>query len=164
MAKRTILLTSKAAKQRAHALIDAAPEGYAVAVGEETRSQKQNSLMWPLIADMQAQIEGVGAFSADDTKLRFLHSLGQELRFLPELEGAGMFPVGQRSSTLSKSQFTALLELMFAYGAKHGVRWSAKSEETRALAIEAGTGETRTRLDPKDESAGLQGNARREVA
>jgi hypothetical protein len=56
--------------------------------------------------------------------------LGQEMRFLPELEGAGMFPVGQRSSTLSKSQFTGLIELLFAYGAKHGVRWSDKSQRT----------------------------------
>jgi hypothetical protein len=43
-----------------------------------------------------------------------------------------MFPVGQRSSTLSKSQFTGLIELLFAYGAKHGVRWSDKSQRTIA--------------------------------
>lgn len=161
MSRRTIKLASREARQRAHALIDAAPEGYAVAIGEETRSQEQNRLMWPLIADMQAQIPGMETFSADDTKLRFLNALGQELRFLPELEGAGLFPVGQRSSTLSKSQFSALVELMFAHGSKHGVRWSRKSLDT--IAIEAGTGETRTRLDAKHESAGLKGIAQTPV-
>lgn len=126
----SIKLTTRQARQRAHALLDAAPEGYVMALAEETRSALQNRLMWPLIQDIQEQVEGMATFSPDDMKLRFLHALGQELRFLPELEGAGMFPVGQRSSTLSKSQFSALIELMFAFGGKQDVRWSAKSLET----------------------------------
>ncbi len=130
--RRTIKLSGYMAKERAKRLIDEAPANYVVAIGEETRSQEQNRLMWPLIADIRAQVPGMDAFSADDIKLRFLHALGQELRFLPELEGSGLFPVGQRSSTLSKTQFTALIELMFEYGSRHGVRWSAKSEATRS--------------------------------
>lgn len=129
--RRTIKLNGYMAKERAKRLIDEAPFDYVAAIGEETRTQEQNRLMWPLIQDIQAHVPGMAAFSADDMKLRFLHALGQELRFLPELEGPGMFPVGQRSSTLSKTQFSALIELMFAFGAKHGVQWSAKSEELR---------------------------------
>lgn len=129
--RRTIKLSGYMAKERAKRLIDEAPFNYVVVIGEETRSQAQNRLLWPLIADIRGQVPGMEAFAPDDIKLRFLHALGQELRFLPELEGAGMFPVGQRSSTLSKSQFTALIELMFEYGARHGVQWSAKSEATR---------------------------------
>ena len=83
--------------------------------------------MWPLIKDMQDQIDEMRPFSGHDVKLRFLNALGKEMRFLPELEGGGMFPVGQRSSTLSKPQFSALLELMFMHGAKHNVQWSMKS-------------------------------------
>lgn len=130
MTRRTVKLSTRQARQRAHALIDAAPEGYCVAIGEETRTQEQNRLLWPLIADIQAQVPSMQPFSADDIKLRFLNALGIELRFLPELEGAGMFPVGQRSSTLTKRQFSGLIELMFAYGAKQGVRWSANSQGT----------------------------------
>lgn len=130
MIKRTVKLSTRQARQRAHALIDAAPEGYVCAIGEETRTQEQNRLLWPLIADIQAQVPSMQPFSADDIKLRFLNALGIELRFLPELEGAGMFPVGQRSSTLTKRQFSGLIELLFAYGAKHGVRWSDKSQGT----------------------------------
>lgn len=129
--RRTIKLASLMHKERAKRLIDEAPMGYVVALGEETRSQEQNRLMWPLIADMQAQIEGMAEFSADDIKLRFLHALGQELRFLPSLEGAGMFPVGQRSSTLTKQQFSGLITLMFAHGERNGVKWSDRSEQTR---------------------------------
>ena len=46
------------------------------------------------------------------------------MRFLPALEGEGMFPVGLRSSTLTVQQFSALVELIYAFGAKHDVRWS----------------------------------------
>lgn len=140
MNRRTIKLASDAHRDLAASLIHKAPQGYAVAIGEETRSQEQNRLMWPLIADIQAQVPETAVYSADDMKLRFLHALGQEMRFLPELEGSGMFPVGQRSSTLSKAQFTALIELMFAFGAKHGVRWSAKSLETQNTVSTKGRG------------------------
>ena len=132
--KRTVKLITKEARQRAVALIFAAPEGYAVTIAEESRTQEQNRLMWPLIADIQSQVPSMQTFSADDIKLRFLHALGTELRFLPELEGAGMFPVGQRSSTLTKAQFTGLIELLFAYGEKNGVVWSYKSQEVRKAA------------------------------
>lgn len=129
--RRTLKLSTRQARQRAHALIDAAPEGYVITVGEETRSQEQNRLLWPMISDIQSQVPDMEKFNAEDIKLRFLNALGTELRFLPELEGAGMFPVGQRSSTLSKGQFSALVELVFKFGAERGVRWSMKSEETR---------------------------------
>ncbi len=126
--KRTIKLASKAHRDRAASLIYEAPQGYVVSIGEETRSQEQNAKMWPMIQDIQAQVPETSTFSADDMKLRFLHALGQEMRFLPTLEGAGMFPVGQRSSTLSKSQFSALIEILYHWGAKHGVKWSEKSQ------------------------------------
>lgn len=124
----TIRLTGPTQRQYACKRIMEAPQGYTVKIAEETRTDEQNRLMWPLIADMQAQIPEMATRSADDCKLQFLHALGQELRFLPALEGGGMFPVGQRSSKLNKAQFSALIEIMFHYGARHGVQWSRKSQ------------------------------------
>jgi hypothetical protein len=54
------------------------------------------------------------------------------LRFLPELEGQGMFPVGLRSSTLTVEQFSGLVELIYAFGAKHNVRWSEPIQKVAA--------------------------------
>lgn len=113
-------------------MVETAPKGYSVTISEETRTLEQNRLMWPLIKDMREQIEGMDAFTPDQTKLRFLNALDNEMQMLPELEGGGMFVVGQRSSTLTKSQFSDLIELMFAHGAKHDVRWSRGSEEAIA--------------------------------
>jgi hypothetical protein len=125
----TIRLTCPRVREYACKRIREAPLGHVVKIAEETRTDEQNRLMWPLIADMQGQIAEMGTRSADDCKLQFLHALGQELRFLPALEGGGVFPVGQRSSKLSKAQFSALIEIMFHYGARHGVKWSLKSQD-----------------------------------
>lgn len=125
--KRTVFLVGDTQRAYAKRLIDQAPAGWIVKVAEATRSDAQNRLMWPLIDDLRRQVPEFAAFSAEDMKLRFLNALGMEMRFLPALEGAGMFPVGQRSSTLTKNQFSALIELMFMTGAQRGVEWSHRS-------------------------------------
>lgn len=112
--------------QRAYAkrMIDEAPATWVMKLGEETRRDAQNRKLWPMIADLQRQVPDMATYSADDIKLRFLNALGVEMRFLPALEGAGAFPAGLRSSVLTVSQFSALVELLYAFGAKNDVRWS----------------------------------------
>lgn len=134
MGRVSIRLAGELQRHRAKQVIDEAPAGYVVTVGEETRSDRQNRLMWAVIRDIREQVPAHAEFSPDDTKLRFLHALGQELRFLPELDGAGMFPVGQRSSSLDKVQFGLLLDLMFAHGEREGVKWSPRAWDAFAEA------------------------------
>lgn len=124
MASKTVRLVGDTQRAYAKRLIDTAPLGYVVKIAEETRRDAQNRKLWPMIQDLQRQVPEMATFSADDIKLRFMNALGTEMRFLPALEGAGMFPVGHRSSVLTVSQFAVLIELLYAYGAKHGVRWS----------------------------------------
>lgn len=128
----TIRLNSQSDRQRACHVVASAPPGHYVTVSEPTRTLDQNRLMWPLIKDMREQDEHMAQFSPDDVKLRFLHALGSEMRWLPELDGGGQFPVGQRSSTLSKSDFSNLVELMFKWGAENNIQWSRRSEQTRS--------------------------------
>lgn len=113
-------------------MIDAAPAGWVMRLGEETRTEEQNRKLHPMLRDIQRQVPGMETFSLEDMKLRFLNSLGTELRFLPTIEEDGLFPVGLRSSTLSKTQFSALLELVLKYGAEKGVQWSASRDEQAA--------------------------------
>ena len=112
--------------QRAFAkrVIDAAPAGYVVKIAAETRRDAQNRKLWPMLQDIQRQVPGFAEFSTEDIKHRFMNALGTEMRFLPALEGQGQFPVGLRTSTLTVEQFSGLVELIYAFGAKHGVRWS----------------------------------------
>lgn len=121
-------------RQRAFAKqqIDAAPQGYVVKIAAETRRDAQNRKLWPMLQDLQRQVPGLETFTTDEIKLRFLNQLGVEMRFLPTLEGEGMFPVGLRSSTLTVQQFAGLIELIYAYGARHDVRWSDPAERRAA--------------------------------
>lgn len=114
------------ATQRAYAkrLIDGADHGYVMKLGAETRRDAQNRKLWPMLKDIQQQVPGFEVFSTEDIKHRFMNALGTEMRYLPALEGQGMFPVGLKSSTLTVEQFAALIELIYAFGAKHDVRWS----------------------------------------
>lgn len=124
MTARTIRLIGSRQRSYAKELIDKAPDGYAAIVRPPTRTDDQNDRLHPMIREIRRQVPGMDAYTEEDIKLRFLNALGAEMRFLPELEGAGMFPVGLRSSTLTKEQFSGLIELLFAFGAKHGVKWS----------------------------------------
>ena len=128
--KTTYKLVNQTVRQRAIQAVLDAPEGFTVVVGPETRSQAQNRLFWPLIADIRAQNPDMAQFTPDQVKLRFLNALDSEMQFLPELWGGGMFAVGQRSSTLSKRDFSLLVELVFKWGAENGIRWSDKSRFT----------------------------------
>jgi hypothetical protein len=132
----TVYLNTPARRALAKQLIDRAPDGHVASIGEETRSQEQNRKMWPMLKDIQRQVPDAHELTTDDIKLQFLNLLGVELRFLPCLESQGRFPVGLKSSTLSKEQFAALIELIYAYGAKHSVRWSdpAEREQRREAA------------------------------
>lgn len=121
-------------RQRDYAkrLIDAAPEGWVMKLGAETRRDAQNRKLWPMLADIQRQVPGFEGFALDDIKLRFLNALGVEMRFLPSLEGEGMFPVGLRSSTLTVQQFAGLINLLYEFGGRKGVRWSEPVERIAA--------------------------------
>lgn len=131
MTRRTVFLATKAARQRAKALIDSADGDMVMKLGKVTRSDEQNKKLWPMLNDIRQQVPGA-LQNPEHLKLQFLNALGVELTFLPELEGEGMFPVGLRSSTLTVEQFSGLIELLYAFGAKHGVEWS--DPETRKAA------------------------------
>jgi hypothetical protein len=134
MRAQTIYLRGPRQREWAKQQIDNAPDGWVVRIAAETRRDAQNRKLWPMLADIQRQVPGMEAYSTEDIKARFLNALGTEMRFLPELEGQGMFPTGLKSSTLTVQQFAALIELIYAYGAKHGVRWSEPIADQRNAA------------------------------
>jgi len=120
----TVRLIGISQKAYAKRLIDEAPADHVMKLAKETRRDLQNRKLWPMIADIQRDVPDMARFNAEDAKLRFLNALGTEMRFLPTLENEGMFPVGLRSSTLTVAQFSALIELLYKYGAEQAVRWT----------------------------------------
>ena len=122
--RRTIFLDTAHGRSRAARMANEAPDDWVARYSKRTRTDEQNRKLWPMIADIQRQVPEMAAYSAEDAKLRFMDALGSEMRFLPKLEGQGMFPVGHRSSVLTVEQFSLLIEVLHKYGAEHGVQWS----------------------------------------
>ncbi|MDB5584342.1 MAG: hypothetical protein JWR80_9518 [Bradyrhizobium sp.] len=132
MTGQTVRLVGDTQRAYAKRLIDEAEAGYIVQIGAPTRTLDQNAKMHPMIEDIKRQVPAMATFTVEQIKLRFLDALGTELTFLPKLEGEGLFPVGLRSSTLTKGQFSGLIELLYQFGAKYGVRWSEPAERKDA--------------------------------
>lgn len=122
--KVTIKLVGPEQRQRAATMAHRVPDGWVASYAPPTRTLDQNAKLWAMIQDCQRQIPDMRTLDANDIKLRFMDALGVEMRYLQKLDGPGYFPVGHRSSKLSKAQFADLIELIYAHGAAHGVRWS----------------------------------------
>lgn len=127
----TVRLTGDTQRALAKRLIDAAPRGAVVNVREATRTNDQNSLMWALISDVsRAKPEG-RVHTAEVWKALFMHACGHAVQFENGLNGQP-FPIGFRSSRLTKDQFSELIECIREYGARHGVVWSEPTPVDRA--------------------------------
>lgn len=130
MARRVILIGHS---QRAYAkrLIDEAAPRSVVTFAAPRRSTEQNSRMWAMISDVRkAQPEG-RQHTDEVWKCLFMHSLGYESAFAMGLNGEP-FPIGFRSSRLSVEQMSDLIEVIYEYGARHGVVWSEPERKGEA--------------------------------
>lgn len=123
-AGQTIRLTSDVNRARAAGWCRSAPHGSIVNVREATRTGEQNAKLWAMLSDVsRAKPEG-RELTPDVWKSLFLHSLDHAQRFEMALDGKGMVPVGFRSSRLTKQQCSDLIEMIYEYGARHGVEFS----------------------------------------
>lgn len=125
MEKQTIILVGDTQREYARRVLDAAPVGYAVVIQEPTRTADQNSKLWPMLADVSRQVVWYGTrLTQDEWKDVFTAAL-RKSKVVPGLDG-GFVVLGQRTSQMGKREFRDLIELMYAFGAQHGVKWSEK--------------------------------------
>lgn len=129
MARHLLTVTSKT-RALAIAGIDAAiqrarqgDKPWTLELREAKRSDEQNRALWGLLRQITKQRPTHNNVQMSDElwKCVFMQALGVEMTMLPTLEGNGYFPVGHRSSRLTKSEFTALLELMLCWCAQQGI-------------------------------------------
>lgn len=88
------------------------------------RSDPQNRALWGALNQIARQrpVHNGVQMDAETWKALFLHALGQEVRWVPALDGNGGVPLGLRSSRLTKSEFADLLSLIVAWCDQNGVR------------------------------------------
>lgn len=120
----TVRLTGQRQRQYAHRLVDAAPDYAVVTVKAGDRTLDQNAKMWAMLTDISlAKPEG-RKWTPEVWKCAFMHSLGHQVQFAEGLDNSGPFPLGFKTSKLTKPQMSDLIEVIYEYGARHGVEWS----------------------------------------
>jgi 5-methylcytosine-specific restriction endonuclease McrA len=84
---------------------------------EERRSLEQNAKMWALLTEFSQQLEHGGRYYEPERwKAILLHAWGQEIEFLPSLDGNTFIPYGNQSSKMSKRDMISFLEFILAEG------------------------------------------------
>lgn len=99
---------------------------------DELRTVEQNRMMWSLLSDVAEQVPWVvngqkAQLQPEDWKDIFTAGLTKTQRVAQGIEG-GWVLLGQRTSRMSKGQLSELIELILAFGAEHGVRWSDETD------------------------------------
>jgi hypothetical protein len=117
----TIRLQSRAHRLYAIDKIAEAPVGWIVTIKEETRRDAQNRLFWEIMGDLAKAEPDGRKWTKETWRDAIMHARGHQVQFAQALDGSGPFPVGFRSSHLSVSQMSEVIEYAFSYGAERGV-------------------------------------------
>lgn len=132
MRKLTFEIRSPAIQQNAIQTIQQLLPNYdkpmIVTIQERTRSLGQNRKLWALLGDVSRQVVWHGSkMDAEDWKHVFTAALKGQ-RSAPGLYG-GFVVLGQSTSRMRIGEFCDLIELIHAFGAERGVRWSDEAQQ-----------------------------------
>jgi hypothetical protein len=101
-----------------------APDGHIFDLREPTRSLSQNAALWAALGDVAEQVEWYGKkLTSEDWKHVFSSSLKKQ-NVVPGLDG-GFVVLGISTSKMTIREMSDLLELVYAFGAQQGVRFTA---------------------------------------
>lgn len=123
----TVIIRGDAQRTLAKRLIDAAPLDAVVTVKEGTRSPDQNAKFFAMLSDISRAKPQGRKHTPDVWKALMMKACGHQVQFVLGIDGEP-FPIGFRSSRLTKSQMSDLIEFVYQFGAENGVVWS---EEVR---------------------------------
>lgn len=111
-------------REHAASLCASLPDGSRVEFKGPTRSNAQNSRLWPLLDRVAKRFDISGKkFDADDWKIIMMRAMRYETRFLPELPeyGGSFFPAGYRSSKLSTKEMADMQTFIESWCVSRGV-------------------------------------------
>lgn len=109
----------------------------------ETRSSKQNNMMWSCLTDLSKQVTWFGKKLTKEGWKDFItgHLDGQDL--VPNMDGTGFISIqrGRSTSQMTIKEMVAVIDLCHAFGSDKGVQWSPTSLGRDAFAVDPETGE-----------------------
>jgi hypothetical protein len=126
MSRALLILDSDPIRLKAASWVSKAPVGTRIEFKSPKRTLPQNDRFWAMLTDIAQQLAWHGKrLTADDWKLMMLDALKrskqEEIRIVPNIDNTGFVNLSTSSSDLGKDEMSELMELMAAFGAKHGV-------------------------------------------
>lgn len=102
--------------------------GTVVTFRKKSRSTEQSAKMWAMLGEVAEQVEWYGQkLDAEDWKDMFTASL-RHARVVPGIDKGTYVPLGMHTSTLTIEEMSNLIELIYAFGAEHGVMFKDPKE------------------------------------
>ena len=99
------------------------PVGTTVEFRAPRRSNDQNALMWSLLSQISKSVDWYGTkLTSEDWKDVLTASL-RHARVVPGIDPGTFVPLGMRTSQMTKEEIGNLIELTYAFGAEHGVKF-----------------------------------------
>jgi len=132
MSRRVIVIRSEADRQKIVNWAKTVDFGTSVEFKKKRRTLDQNALMWCLLGEIAKQVNWYGQhLSSEDWKDVLSASL-RKARVVPGIDPGTYVPLGMRTSDMTKEEMTALIELIYAFGAQQGVVFSDPTQEQAA--------------------------------
>ncbi len=134
--KRVRLINMDVRERFARYILTEAPEGSEGINREPVKSRDQEERYHAMIGDIAKQREFLGRrWHKDDWKRILIDAFAKAMRdagtplhhdgrVVPSLDGLRVVQLGIQSRDFRKSEATAFIDYLFAWGAEHDVRWS----------------------------------------
>lgn len=119
----TVIIRGDEQRKLAYDLIRRAPADAVVTIKEASRNLDQNAKLWAMLSDISRAMPEGRRHTPEVWKALMMNACGYAVQFETGLNGEP-FPVGFRSSRLTKAQFADLITVAQEYGDRHGVPWS----------------------------------------
>jgi hypothetical protein len=95
-----------------------------VEVKPETRSLEQNARLWAMLTDISNQVDWYGQRLTKEEWKDVFSAAMKRTKVVPGLDG-GFVVCGQSTSKMTRAEMSDMQQLMEAFGAERGVRFSA---------------------------------------
>lgn len=118
-----IPLNNEVDREKVKGWVAKAPPGTLVSFKKPCRSTDQNKLLWQRLGEISESMEWDGKrLSSEDWKDLFTGAI-RKCDVVPGLEG-GVVVLGLRTSSMSRTEMTALLDYISAFAAENGIKLS----------------------------------------
>ena len=139
--KQTFLLRNANVRQHVISIIQQLPtdsiKPLQITIQEDTRSLAQNRMLWACLNDIASQVVWYGRkMDSESWKHVFSASLKKQ-ETVPGIDG-GFVVLGQSTSKMRVGEMRDLIELIHAFGAERGVRFSDESARAQEWASRFG--------------------------